>query len=291
MDGYSLVNGDRVLIKNQTNAAHNGIYIRTSSTVFTRATDFNTTAEIASGDFMFVAGGTVNGKTGWVQTVKSIAIGTTNIVFEQFSGAGTYIAGSGLAFTGNTIDIVLQSQGGLEIVSDELGLKATVAGTGLDYTGGVLSLESTIAGSGLTYSSGVIDLNVAATGGLEIVSDALQLKSGVAGAGLTYTNGVLDVVGTADRITVNANSIDIASTYVGQNTITTLGTITTGTWNATTIAANKGGTGQSSYSVGDLLVASGASALSKLTIGLDGKVLQSNGTTLVYGDIDGGIYA
>jgi hypothetical protein len=291
MDGYSLVNGDRVLIKNQTNAAHNGIYIRTSSTVFTRATDFNTTAEVASGDFLFISNGTVNGKTGWVQTVKSIAIGTTNVVFEQFSGAGTYIAGSGLAFTGNTIDIVLQSQGGLEIVSDELGLKATVAGTGLDYTGGVLSLESTIAGSGLTYSSGVIDLNVAATGGLEIVSDALQLKSGVAGAGLTYTNGVLDVVGTADRITVNANSIDIASTYVGQNTITTLGTIATGTWNATTIAANKGGTGQSSYSVGDLLVASGASALSKLTIGADGKVLQSNGTTLVYGDIDGGIYA
>jgi hypothetical protein len=291
MDGYSLVNGDRVLIKNQTNAAHNGIYIRTSSTVFTRSADFNTTAEVASGDFMFVSGGTVNGKTGWVQTVKSIAIGTTNIVFEQFSGAGTYIAGSGLAFTGNTIDIVLQSQGGLEIVSDELGLKSTVAGTGLDFSNGVISLESTIAGSGLSYTSGVIDLSLAANGGLEVVSDALQLKSTIAGNGLTLTSGVLDIGGTSNRITINSDSIDIASTYVGQTSITTLGTITTGTWNGSTIAANRGGTGQSSYSVGDLLIASGATALSKLTIGTSGSVLQSNGTTLVYGDIDGGTYA
>ncbi len=291
MDGYSLVNGDRVLIKNQANAAHNGIYIRTSSTVFTRSSDFNTTAEVASGDFLFVSNGTVNGKTGWVQTVKSTAIGTTNIVFEQFSGAGTYIAGSGLAFTGNTIDIVLQTQGGLEIVSDELGLKSTVAGTGLDFSNGVISLESTIAGSGLTYSAGVIDVNLAATGGLEIAADALQLKSTVAGAGLTLTAGVLDIGGTADRITVNADSIDIASTYIGQNTITTLGTITTGTWNATTIAVNKGGTGLTSYAVGDLLVANGATSLAKLTIGTNGQVLQSNGTTLVYGDLDGGTYA
>jgi hypothetical protein len=291
MDGYSLVNGDRVLIKNQANAAHNGIYIRTSSTVFTRSSDFNTTDEVASGDFLFVSNGTVNGKTGWVQTVKSTAIGTSNIVFEQFSGAGTYIAGSGLAFTGNTIDIVLQTQGGLEIVSDELGLKSTVAGTGLDFSNGVISLESTIAGSGLTYSAGVIDVNLAATGGLEIAADALQLKSSVAGAGLTLTAGVLDIGGTADRITVNADSIDIASTYIGQNTITTLGTITTGTWNATTIAVNRGGTGLTSYAVGDLLVANGATSLAKLTIGTNGQVLQSNGTTLVYGDLDGGTYA
>jgi len=64
-----------------------------------------------------------------------------------------------------------------------------------------------------------------------------------AGAGLTKTGSTLDAVGTADRITVAADAIDIASTYVGQATITTLGTITTGTWSGTTIALNKGGTG------------------------------------------------
>ena len=238
LDGYSLVNGDRVLIKNQANSAHNGIYIRTSSTVFTRAADFDTTAEIASGDFLFVANGTVNGKTGWVQTVKSTSVGTTNVVFEQFSGAGTYIAGSGLAFTGNQLDIVLKSDGGLEVVSDELGLKATTAGNGL-----------------------------------------------------TFSAGVLNIGGTSDRITINADSIDIASTYVGQNSITTLGTITTGTWQGTTIGTVYGGTGNTSYSVGDILVGAAANALNKLSLGSTGQVLQSNGSTLVYGDVDGGTYA
>ena len=238
LDGYSLVNGDRILIKNQANTGHNGIYIRTSSTVFTRSADFNTVAEIASGDFLFVSNGTVNGKTGWVNTSKSITVGTTAVVFEQFSGAGTYIAGSGLAFTGNTIDIVLQTNGGLEVVSDELGLKSTTAGSGL-----------------------------------------------------TFSSGVLNIGGTADRITVNNDSIDISGTYVGQNTITTLGTISTGTWQGTTIATIYGGTGNTSYSIGDILVGAASNALNKLSIGTTGQVLQSNGTTLVYGDVDGGTYA
>ena len=66
-----------------------------------------------------------------------------------------------------------------------------------------------------------------------------------AGHGLTKTGNTLDVVGTADRITANADSIDIASTYVGQSSITTLGTITTGVWNGTDIAVADGGTGAS----------------------------------------------
>ena len=200
-------------------------------------------------------------------------------------------AGNGLSKNGYTLEVNVAGSGGIEISSDSLQLKSSLAGTGLDYASGVLSLETTLAGLGLTYTAGVIDLNVATNGGLELDgSDNLQLKSTVAGTGLTLTSGVLDVIGTADRITANANSIDIASTYVGQSTITTLGTITTGTWQGSVIAALYGGTGQSSYSVGDLLVASGASALSKLTVGTSGKILQSNGTTLVYGDLDGGSF-
>lgn len=64
-----------------------------------------------------------------------------------------------------------------------------------------------------------------------------------AGAGLTKSGNTLDVVGTSNRITVNADSVDIASTYVGQSSITTLGTITTGVWNGTTVAVANGGTG------------------------------------------------
>lgn len=65
----------------------------------------------------------------------------------------------------------------------------------------------------------------------------------IAGNGLTLTGSTFDVVGTSNRITVSADSIDIASTYVGQNTITTLGTIQTGVWNGTAVTVPYGGTG------------------------------------------------
>lgn len=86
--------------------------------------------------------------------------------------------------------------------------------------------------------------------------------------------------GTANRVSLTdggANAdlvIDIDAAYVGQASITTLGTITTGTWSATAVAATKGGTGQAGgYTAGDLLYASDASTLSKLAVGAAGKVL------------------
>lgn len=69
-----------------------------------------------------------------------------------------------------------------------------------------------------------------------------------AGAGLTKTGNTIDAVGTTNRITVNTDSIDIASTYVGQSSITTLGTIGTGTWQGSTVAIAYGGTGATSAS-------------------------------------------
>lgn len=87
-----------------------------------------------------------------------------------------------------------------------------------------------------------------------------------AGAGMTQTGTTFDVVGTANRITVNADSIDIASTYAGQTTITTLGTVATGTWNATTIGTSKGGTGLTSFTSGGAVYATSTSALTTGTL-------------------------
>ena len=70
----------------------------------------------------------------------------------------------------------------------------------------------------------------------------------IAGGGLTKTGNTIDVVGTDNRITVNPNSIDIASTYVGQTSINTLGTISTGIWEATDVAVAHGGTNASTAS-------------------------------------------
>ena len=169
LDSVPVVIGDRILVKDQSTAAQNGIYVvttvGTASTnwVLTRAGDADnsnslgtSSNELTGGTFVFIEEGTNNGDNGFVCTTNgTVTLGTTAIDWVQFSGAGQVIAGGGLTKTGNQID----------------------------------------------------------------------------------------VVGTANRITVNADSIDIASTYVGQTSITTLGTIGTGVWQGTIVNPTYGGTG------------------------------------------------
>lgn len=155
VDGVALRVGDRVLVKNQTTASQNGIYV-VQSGAWTRATDADSNQEVNSGLFVFVEEGTINGSSGWVLTTPNpITLGTTGLTFVQFSGAGQIDAGNGLVKNGNR----------------------------------------------------------------------------------------LDVVGTANRIVVHTDSIDIAPNYAGQTSITTLGTITTGTWHGSAIGIAYGGTG------------------------------------------------
>ena len=105
IDGVTLSNGMRILVKNEATTANNGIYVRTSSTVLTRADDFNTPAEMAGGDFTFVSAGTLYNNTGWVMTDVVTTVGTTSVDWIQFSGAGTFIAGTGLTLTGNSFSV------------------------------------------------------------------------------------------------------------------------------------------------------------------------------------------
>jgi len=106
LDGYTLLNTNRILVKNETNQAHNGIYTwATGGTVLTRATDFDTPTEIASGDFTFVSNGTLYANTGWVQTQPCDVVGTDPIIWQQFSGSGAYTAGTGLTLTGTQFSI------------------------------------------------------------------------------------------------------------------------------------------------------------------------------------------
>lgn len=84
-------------------------------------------------------------------------------------------------------------------------------------------------------------------------------------------------IGTTNRITVSSNVINISASYIGQTSLTTLGTIGTGTWQGTAVGAAYGGTGQTTYTTGDLLYASGSTALSKLAAGTNGYVLTSGG--------------
>ena len=121
LDGVTLSVSDRVLVKNQTSGAQNGIYTVTDTGsvstdwVLTRATDFNTSAEIQGGDFVFVTSGTSYDNTGWVQTATGVTVGTTAIVWQQFSGAGTYTASNGVQLVGSDFSGVVVSGGGLTV--------------------------------------------------------------------------------------------------------------------------------------------------------------------------------
>ena len=203
IDSIPAVVNDRVLVKDQSTALQNGIYVVTNigsvstNWVLTRATDAdnNPAGEVTPGAFTFVEEGTNNASNGFVCTnTGSITIGTTSISWVQFSGAGQITAGAGLTKTGNTID----------------------------------------------------------------------------------------AVGTANRITVNADSIDIASTYVGQSSITTLGTISTGTWQGTIVAGQYGGTGVNNsgktITLGGNLTTSGAFATTLTATATTSVTLPTSGT-------------
>jgi hypothetical protein len=128
---------------------------------------------------------------------------------------------------------------------------AAVRATDFDGSGEVSGGAFTFVEEGtINADSGfVVTSNGAITVGTDAITWVQFSGAGAitAGDGLTQTGTTINAVGTADRITVNGDSIDIASTYAGQSTIVTLGTITTGTWGsgATDIAVASGGTGAS----------------------------------------------
>ena len=104
IDGVAVAAGDRVLVKNQSTASGNGIYV-VAAGAWTRATDADTWAKLVSA-FVFVEKGTVGADTGWVSTIDSGGtLGSTAVTFSQFSGAGTYTAGTGLTLTGTQFSI------------------------------------------------------------------------------------------------------------------------------------------------------------------------------------------
>ena len=130
IDGITMVVNDRVMVKDQSTGAQNGLYkvtnIGSGSTnwVLTRTPDGDEATEVNGGSFFFVQEGTVNGDNGYVTTNNgNPTIGTDAITFEQFSGAGQVNAGSALSKSGNTLNVEVDDSS-LEINSDALRVKA-----------------------------------------------------------------------------------------------------------------------------------------------------------------------
>lgn len=157
LDGVTLATGNRVLVKNQTDKTENGIYVVKASGAPDRADDYNTPGEVDAGDFIFVEAGTSNGKTGWIQTNAITTIGSDNIEFTQFSGAGTYVAGTGLTLTGSTFSVndpVASQSGnsGKYLTTDGTNTSwATVSG----YSAPTLGSTSIASGATVTTIAGL----------------------------------------------------------------------------------------------------------------------------------------
>ena len=210
IDGVTLQTGDRILIKNQTTSSQNGIYNVQASGAPSRATDMATGAN-AAGAFVFVEQGTVNAENGFTCTsdTGSAVVGTNNLTFAQFSGAGQIIAGDGLDKSGNTLSVDLKANGGLVIESTELAVKldaTSITGTLAIGDGGTGATTATAALTALglsNYAKTLIDDADAAAARttLGLGSIATQAANSVAITGGSITN-----LTTFDGITIDGGS-------------------------------------------------------------------------------------
>ena len=289
LDSYTIQSSDRILVKDQSNQAYNGVYVWSSSTLLTRATDSDTAAENAGGDFCFVVNGTLYGDTGWVQTDKVTTMGTSAITFAQFSGAGTYLAGNGLTLSGTTFNVGGTSDR-ITVTSDNVDIASTYVGQTSITTLGTITTgtwngnaigNAYLANSSVTVNGSSVSLGSSTTVTANTTNALTFNTTGGAAAGSTFDGSAAK---TVDYSTVGA------APAAGNSSIVTVGTISSGTWNGTTVASGYGGTGFSTYSTGDLIYASATNTLSKLAAGTDGQVLQLSSGVPVWGDIDGGSY-
>jgi hypothetical protein len=159
VDGVILVAGDRVIVKNQSAPAENGIYA-VSATTWTRTVDANAWSELISA-FAFVEEGTINANSGWVCTVDAGGtLGTTAVTWEQFSGAGQITAGDGLTKSGNTLNVVTASSARIVVNTDSIDL-ASVTRTDTTGTAGITFVQSVNTDS-YGRLTGVVNATVAA---------------------------------------------------------------------------------------------------------------------------------
>ena len=153
VDTVSVVAGDRVLVKNQSTANQNGIYV-VAAGAWTRSTDCDTATEYTSQAFTFVEEGGQAGTQWKVSTSGAIVVGTTAVTWAQFGAAQTFVGGNGLVLTGNTFDVGAGT--GITVAADTVGIDTAVVVRKFAATIG----DGTTTALAVTHNLGTQDITV-----------------------------------------------------------------------------------------------------------------------------------
>jgi hypothetical protein len=255
IDGITLNTDDRIVIKDEATSANNGIYTYTSSTVLTRATDFDTPTEMAGGDFVFIQQGTVYNDTGWVMTDPVTTVGTSDVTFVQFSGAGSFTAGSGLTLTGtvfsvNTDNLTTDISGGNVVVKTSAQFTTPDIGAA---TGTSLSATGNVAGGNLT-TAGVVSATGNVIGGNITTAGVVAATGNVSGGNIT-TGAKVVAVGNIDSTSgiFNGDGFGLSNIPAANITGLSLSGIANGTSNVD-IAAADGNISMGVNGVADIVI-------------------------------------
>jgi len=212
--------GDRILVKNQVLSQFNGIYVAASGT-WARSVDMNTWAEVPSA-FTFIESGTTLADTGWVCTSnQGGTIDVTAIYWSQFSGAGSYLAGTGLTLTGNTFSITNTG-----VTAAAYGSASSV-GTFTVNAQGQLTLagSTSIAIAGTQITSGTIDSarlsgsysNITGLGTLGNLTVTNTITGSISGNATTATSATNIAGGTVGAVVYQSGSGATAFLSAGTN--------------------------------------------------------------------------
>jgi hypothetical protein len=293
IDGHTVEAGQRVLVKNQSTASQNGIYVADSST-WSRADDFDGTPAVTTGAFAFVEYGNTQAGTGWVLTTTgTITIGTTGLTFAQFSGSGSYAAGSGLTLTGNSFSVNVDNST-IEISSGNLQVKDNGITSAKMADGSVELNTATVTGTlaaanGGTGASTASDNYVfagPATGGPSAPTFRALVASDIPSHSTDkLTSGTLGVArGGTGASTFTAG---IVKSSGGTDALTTASTISLTTEVSGTLPVGNGGTGATTLNSNGVLLGNGTSAVSATTAGSANQVLRvpSGGGSPAFGSI------
>jgi hypothetical protein len=220
VDGVTLATGDRVLVKNQTDATANGIYVVQASGAPVRSSDADSGAEVTANFAVFVEEGTVNADSGWTLTNNgTVTVGTTALVFTQFTGLGQITAGTGLDKTGNTLDIdstVTTNDGTQTLTNKSISGSANtltnIPNNALSNSAITINGTSTSLGGSRTLGSD--DIAEGSTNKYFTDERAQDAVGTTLGTGLSYNDetgaisnsGVTSLAGTADQITASAST-------------------------------------------------------------------------------------